>query len=343
MNLSPLRRVPMLAETFAKHSRNIKYPAYVQPKLDGCRAIFANGTISSRTGLPISDAKRIISELREANNSENLVLDGELYCHGYSFQNVMKLVHADSPELEYHVYDIIPSQSSSMTFAERNKKLREFFDRNGKAFTRVKYVETFKVSSEKEVEEMKTRFEKEGFEGAMVRNASSLYLHGRSRDLQKVKSFKDDEFKVVGAEESKTGGVIWNCETENKKIFKVKPKGSDAEARIAYKNYHSKVGKFYTVQYQELTDAGIPRFPIGLGFKDEKDLDRQTKTSPQRKQQQRKQQHKAQAKVRSHTGRPSPSEHARDYKNQKKIGNDGLLYESRADVRGVYTWKKVKE
>jgi len=369
--LSPLRRVPMLAEAFAKQAKNIRYPAFAQPKLDGCRAIYANGSLSSRTGLPISEAKRILAELSAANDAEGLVLDGELYVHGMSFQNVMKLVHADSPLLEYHVYDIIPSKSKQMTFTERNKRLREFFKDHSSVLRRVKFVETLKVSSAKEVEDKRVRFEKEGFEGAMVRNAESTYIHGRSKDLQKVKSFKDAEFEVVGAEASKTGGVIWRCSTDGGKVFAVKPKGSDADAVEAFKHYKTMIGRYYTVQYQELTDAGIPRFPVGLGFKDLKDLDLNRKAKSRSKSKSPKRpspkiDKRSKSRSRSppnakpkpkpyagpkeakpkkvdayHSGRPAPSEHAKDHKGERKVGNDGKMYESRADKRGVYTWKKV--
>lgn len=36
--------------------------------------------------------------------------------------------------------------------------------------------------------------------------------------------------------------------------------------------------------------------------------------------------------------RPSPPFHAGDYKGETKTGNDGKLYESKADSRGVYRW-----
>ena len=372
----------MLAEAFAKQAKNIRYPAFAQPKLDGCRAVYANGSLSSRTGLPISEAKRILAELSAANDAEGLVLDGELYVHGMSFQNVMKLVHADSPLLEYHVYDIIPPRSKQMTFTERNKRLREFFKDHSSVLRRVKFVETLKVSSAKEVEDMRVRFEKEGFEGAMVRNAESTYIHGRSKDLQKVKSFKDAEFEVVGAEASKTGGVIWRCSTDGGKVFAVKPRGSDADAVEAFKHYKTMIGRYYTVQFQELTDAGIPRFPVGLGFKDLKDLDLERNRQKVKAKSRSKSKSKSRSRSKSkspkppspirvqqkksrspspkhhkkpagpkeakpkkvdayHSGRPAPSEHAKDHKGERKVGNDGKMYESRADKRGVYTWKKV--
>jgi hypothetical protein len=45
----------------------------------------------------------------------------------------------------------------------------------------------------------------------------------------------------------------------------------------------------------------------------------------------------------SNTGkvRPSPSEHAGDFKNKTKTGNDGQKYVSKPNKNGVYSWKKA--
>jgi hypothetical protein len=39
--------------------------------------------------------------------------------------------------------------------------------------------------------------------------------------------------------------------------------------------------------------------------------------------------------------RPSPSEHASDFKNKTLVGNDGNNYTSQPDKNGVYRWKKA--
>lgn len=39
--------------------------------------------------------------------------------------------------------------------------------------------------------------------------------------------------------------------------------------------------------------------------------------------------------------RPSPSEHAKDFPNKVKEGNDGNEYLSRKDKNGVYKWVKI--
>lgn len=45
------------------------------------------------------------------------------------------------------------------------------------------------------------------------------------------------------------------------------------------------------------------------------------------------------AEVAAYKNRPSPPYHAQDYKGQKKTGNDGELYISIANKKGIYTWR----
>jgi hypothetical protein len=42
-----------------------------------------------------------------------------------------------------------------------------------------------------------------------------------------------------------------------------------------------------------------------------------------------------------YAGRPSPSFHAGDYAGEKRRGNDGSMWESKRNVRGVYQWRKA--
>ena len=93
----------------------------------------------------------------------------------------------------------------------------------------------------------------------------------RSADLQKYKEFKDDEYKIVGFKEGdgiEKGCVIWVCETKDHKTFSVRPRGTHEQRAEAFKSASKAVGKKLTVRFQELTEDGIPRFPVGLAIRD---------------------------------------------------------------------------
>ena len=111
-----------------------------------------------------------------------------------------------------------------------------------------------------------------GYEGIMVRNADGLYKLGyRSPDLQKLKSFVDNEYTIINYKEgegTELGCVVWQCETSSGDRFWVRPMGTQEERKAYYNDGNKYLGAKLTVRYQELTDDGIPRFPVGVSIRD---------------------------------------------------------------------------
>jgi len=106
----------------------------------------------------------------------------------------------------------------------------------------------------------------------MVRNLKGAYRIGkRSADLQKVKTFLDGEYRIVDYTEgtgNEKGCVIWVCETPDGRQFRVRPRGTQEERKVLFRNGDDYIGKMLTVRYQELTDDGVPRFPVGIAIRD---------------------------------------------------------------------------
>ena len=98
----------------------------------------------------------------------------------------------------------------------------------------------------------------------MVRLLDSPYEPGkRSMGLLKLKKMEKEEYEIVDRVRDKEGGLVWVCATEDGKRFKVKPAGEKKK----YEE-HPQSGKLLTVQFQELTKHGVPRFPVGLAVRD---------------------------------------------------------------------------
>lgn len=98
---------------------------------------------------------------------------------------------------------------------------------------------------------------------------SSGYQYGqRSARLLKYKVMQDAEYTIVGAVE---GAGKWTgclgafvCTTADQKHrFTVTPASTDAEKKKMWKTWRQYRGKALTVQYQELSSDGVPRFPVG--------------------------------------------------------------------------------
>ena len=69
--------------------------------------------------------------------------------------------------------------------------------------------------------------------------------------------------EIVDKTEDKNGECVFICLDKNtNKTFSCKPEGSH-ELRVQYLE-DDNIGKFLTVRFFELTDEGIPRFPVGV-------------------------------------------------------------------------------
>ena len=94
------RIIPMLAKTFdtGKNSEKIKYPCYVQPKLDGVRMIWDGHRYYSRAGKPLTIPKGMEKELNE--NFSGFALDGELIIPGKTFDVISGKVRTKKKRLK---------------------------------------------------------------------------------------------------------------------------------------------------------------------------------------------------------------------------------------------------
>lgn len=261
--------LPMLAKDYKKESHKIDWQneeIYVQPKFDGMRSLKKkNQKLISRQGKVIENMCHIESEL---NNLED-VLDGELYVHGEDFQTNMQYIKkyrkGKTENIKMHVYDIV---LSNLDFKNRNILLKELLKNSINLIP----VETYKISSEKELIEYHNKFISEGYEGTMIRRGSGLYkINGRSSDLLKYKDFLDIDAKIISigpAENRPEWGrpiVEWNG-----KQFSCGTKMSHEEKKLLLINSKDYIGKTANIRYFELSNTGVPRFPIMIGIHEDR-------------------------------------------------------------------------
>ena len=133
-------------------------------------------------------------------------------------------------------------------------------------------METLDCLKKEDIPVQHTKWVAAGYEGLMLRNKAAKYRVGvRSADLQKYKEFEDAEYRVVGFKEGdglEKGCVVWLCETTKSQQFAVRPRGTHEERQALFLDGAKYVGKQLCVRYQELTTDGIPRFPVGISFRD---------------------------------------------------------------------------
>jgi len=265
--------LPMLALDYHKRGKDIAFPCYAQRKLDGVRCLAISGKgLYSRLGKKFPHLENILKEIDTL--PDGTILDGELYSDTLTFQEIVGLVKKetllpkDLPKMEQiflWVYDTIRGG----TYTDRKKWLDTLFE---KKFKHLRQLPTDECKDVEAIPPLHAKYVEEGYEGLMLRNKAGPYKIGyRSKDLQKYKEFQDDEFEVIGFTEGdggEKGCVIWTCQTKEGTVFSVRPRGTHEDRQELFKKAKTFVGKNLTVRFQELTDDGIPRFPVGIAFRD---------------------------------------------------------------------------
>lgn len=262
----------MLAHKFEDKIKNVKYPGYVQPKLDGMRCTASDLSFHSRTCKPIISVPKLLLEVNE-NFDSDIILDGELFTKDENFESIMSSVRrtvniVENPKIEYWIYDAVFKKS--IPFERRAKEIQKMFNSiSDNEILRVKLVPTIEVSSYDAVMHWFKVFLEQGYEGLIFRNADSHYtIDNRSYNLLKLKPWKDCEAKVIGFQEGakrlrgSLGALL--CELDNGKIVKCGSGFTDLERDAIWYNQSDHLNRIVTIKYQELTKNKIPRFPTFL-------------------------------------------------------------------------------
>lgn len=259
--------LPMLAKVFEKEEKKVTYPCYAQPKLDGMRALgdCLPGTLTSRSGNQITTLDHILKALP----METVVLDGELYAHGKTFQENMRMIKKYRPgvteEVKYHVYDVV----LDLPFSDRLNILESIC----KQYTHeISLVETTIINNKEELMAYHGKNISEGYEGTIVRHGDEGYkLNGRSSNLLKLKDFEDltlTLMDVVPSEKRPTHGkplFFWEGAENNRIGAGISLSHDEAEDLLANKAEH--IGKACELRFFEYSDTGVPRHPVMYGFR----------------------------------------------------------------------------
>lgn len=219
--------------------------------------------------------------LRAVFPEPDIILDGELYKHGWNLQKIngavqiaRTLPREDTHEVEYHVFDRVSYQ---LSFAQRMELLmqREQLLKGSK----VVIVPTFSVRWPSDADLFYTEFVSQGYEGMMYRLDDCPYTRpkqprivgrgflsdkdNRCWHLLKRKDWQDDEFECVSVEEGvgkRTGMVgAFVCVTPTGARFNVGSGLSDAEATHYFLN--QPIGHKIKTKFLTYTSDGKPFNP----------------------------------------------------------------------------------
>lgn len=267
--------LPMLAHNYTKRQGDIKTPFYTQPKLDGVRVtVTSDGVLSSRTGKPYVGFEHISESVKNLMIDDGIILDGELFTFDLDFETICsvcrksKEIDPNQKLVKFYIFDMFDQKNKQKTFEERYNVLKTL-----KLSDPLILVESKLVESKDCIHEIHEDYLKEKYEGVIIRNTFGTYKNNyRSTDLQKYKTFIDDEYKIVDFTEAQgndKGTIIFTCKDHKSNLrFSVRPKGSREKRRDWFQNFDKIKGKMLTVRYQNLTEYGVPRFPVGVAIRD---------------------------------------------------------------------------
>jgi hypothetical protein len=206
----------------------------------------------------------------------DIVLDGELYKHGKSLQQISGAARLEKDTagmdwLEYYIYDVM---DSTKTFEERLDILHDITDELNLGFNperewddgelKFQIVPQEKVVGWANIQKLHDKYVGEGFEGIVIRDPSKVYnFGGRTNAMIKVKMYKDAEFEIVGYSEGlRPEDMVFVCKTKEGKEFEAKPMGP-RELKWEYLDRMDEIiGKMATVKYFYLSDEGCPLQPV---------------------------------------------------------------------------------
>jgi DNA ligase-1 len=234
---------------------------WLSEKLDGVRAYWDGGQFLSRQGNLFHAPDWFVAGLPD------VPLDGELWLGRRKFQRAVSIVRRQDKsdlwkELTYVVFD---APALNKAFEARLEYVQDCLSQHRPPHARAH--EHARCQGLDHLRQELARLEALGGEGLMLRQAESRYEGGRSCTLLKVKSFHDAEARVLkhqegsGRHKGRLGALL--VELADGTTFAVGTGFSDAEREDP-----PPVDSVITFRYQELSEAGVPRFPSYVGVRE---------------------------------------------------------------------------
>ena len=237
---------------------------WISEKLDGVRAYWDGAKFLSRQGNEFMAPEWFVDGL------PNSPLDGELWMDRKAFQKTISIVRRQDRsehwrQIRFLIFD---SPALQTPFEERISSLQTQFA-TPHPFARL--LDHARCESTEHLQNELSRIESLGGEGLMARQPGSKYEIGRSTTLLKIKTFLDAEATVIGLQDGKgkhkgrMGAIV--VQLPDGTEFSIGTGFSDAD-----RENPPEVGAMVTFRYQELTDAGVPRFPSFVRIAEDKQV-----------------------------------------------------------------------
>lgn len=269
---------PMKCQKFQEGK--IKYPAFAQPKLNGLRCVLRWETWTEGEGMFTQEMYGAKLRTKEGleyymphitnylnkdqfyKDDLELVYDGELYCHKMPLNQIkascpmvnsrgtLSKSSGNPVNISFWIFDL--------SIPDTTQDVRLMLQKQANIYgTYVGYVHNVVIHSDQEAMEVRDKWIKEGFEGAVIRETDAEYAFGfRPSFICKFKTHMDSEFLIVDVIPKPTDSslplfVLKN--DINDEVFECNPSGNWEYQRDLMHNSHELIGMYATVRYRERT------------------------------------------------------------------------------------------
>jgi len=292
---------PLLADPVKMEQ--VKFPVLASTKLDGIRCLIVNGKAMSRNFKPIGN--NFIRTYLERVCPDGF--DGELIIRNTEFCDTSGGIMRSSgePDFFYAVFDYVTTaldEPYETRYKNLVAKIKAVND------DRIKLVPHVLINNLDELKTFEEKCLEQKYEGVMIRSLDGIYKSGRShvpdRILLKIKRFEDSEAEIVEllpmmhndneagedafgrTKRSHCAENMIEMDTLGKFVVRDKKRFPNttfevgtgkgltlAIRREIWKNKAKFIGAIIKYKYQECGTKDLPRFPVWLGFRDERDMD----------------------------------------------------------------------
>jgi DNA ligase-1 len=279
-----MANVPMLLTPFTE-GKFKRYPKwYASEKYDGFRMEYFQdeNKFYSKNHNEFDLPASFYREMKTLGLPKGTVLDGELWLDHYgAFNDIANAIAVSSDDLVYKVIDVTSVKGEFET--SRLPALKRLISRKGNKIRRVSH---HAVTSMEQVNRMLEEVLARGGEGLCLRPPHQIYEYNiRCHEFMKLKKFETTEAVVVSHNITDAADKdadldpdyvsslsCYLIEDERKAEFKMNWRGTNPPD----------VGEIIVVKFSQYTANGLPKFPVYVGIRDERDQTEEMKKHARR-------------------------------------------------------------
>jgi DNA ligase-1 len=192
----------------------VQFPCWVQPKIDGVRAMNINGTLTGRSldpfeGFGITEffsKQHFVGFDGEMTLGDNPAADGLCRLTTGAMDRFKGV--SEMPDLHWWVFDYIHGDLVKQPYSMRYQFLSDMVISLG--HPRVHLVPYWEVQGPEGLQTVMADFASQGFEGTIIRNPRAPFKEGRAtqkgQELWRIKPWADAEILVTGITEGNKNG-----------------------------------------------------------------------------------------------------------------------------------------